>query len=140
MFGVVTAIVPNGPAFVYLQWLGTWDGSCGKYSYDPERPGFKHIILRPWPVGDLTFVRASHRSLYGLIVSDWKIDNRAFLWTIAVPPNTTAIVYVPAKDSTAVTEGGKPATTAPGVQFLKIEAGFAVYSVGSGTYSFRSAS
>ena len=43
-------------------------------NYDPERPGFKHIILHPRPVGDLTYVRASHRSLYGPIASDWKIE------------------------------------------------------------------
>ena len=48
--------------------------TLGGINYDPERPGFKHIILRPRPVGDLTFVRASHRSLYGPIVSDWKIE------------------------------------------------------------------
>ena len=52
--------------------------TLGGINYDPERPGFKHIILRPRPVGDLTFVRCSHRSLYGDIVSDWKIESGAF--------------------------------------------------------------
>ena len=27
-------------------------------NYDPQQPGFQHIILRPRPVGDLTFVSA----------------------------------------------------------------------------------
>jgi len=107
-------------------------------NYDPERPGFKHIILRPRPVGDLSFVRASHTTLYGPIVSDWKIEGGAFLWTVAVPPNTTATVYVPAKEATRVTEGGEPAGQARGVKLLRTEVGTAVYSVGSGTYSFRS--
>ena len=47
--------------------------------------------------------------MYGPIKSDWKIEGGAFLWTVAVPPNTTATVYVPANDATAVTEGNKPA-------------------------------
>ena len=81
--------------------------TLGGINYDPERPGFKHIILRPRPVGDLTFVRAAHRSLYGPIESDWKIEGGAFLWNVAVPPNTTATVYVPARDAAAVTEGGE---------------------------------
>ena len=51
--------------------------TLGGINYDPERPGFKHIILRPRPAGDLSFVRASHRSMYGSIVSDWKIDGGA---------------------------------------------------------------
>jgi len=112
--------------------------TLGGINYDPELPGFKHIVLRPRPVGDLSFVRASHRSLYGPIVSDWTKKGGAFLWTVAVPPNTTATVYVPAKDAAAVTEGNKPAAQAEGVRFLRMDAGSAVFSVGSGTYSFRS--
>ena len=53
-----------------------------------------------------------------------------------MPPNTTATVYVPAKDAAAVTEGNQPAARAEGVRFLRMEAGSAVYSVGSGTYAF----
>ncbi len=114
--------------------------TLGGINYDPERPGFKHVILRPRPVGDLTFVNASHRSLYGLIQSDWKIDGGAFLWSLAVPPNTTATVYVPAKEAAAVKEGNKAAALAKGVRFLGMESSTAVYSVGSGAYAFRSAS
>jgi alpha-L-rhamnosidase len=112
--------------------------SLGGINYDPERPGFKHVILHPRPVGDLSFVRSSHRSMYGTIQSDWKIDGGAFAWTLAVPPNTTATVYVPALDAAAVTEGDKPAGAALGVQFVRMEAGAAVFSVASGTYAFRS--
>jgi alpha-L-rhamnosidase len=123
---------------------GNFEAWCyqtlGGINYDPERPGFKHIILRPRPVGDLTFVRASHRSLYGTIASDWKIDGGAFEWTIAVPPNTTATVYVPAADASAATVGGKPIGQAQGVRFLKMDDGAAVLEVGSGTYAFRSTS
>ena len=38
---------------------------------DPAAPGFKHIIMKPTPVGDLTFVKATHNSPYGLISSEW---------------------------------------------------------------------
>ena len=50
--------------------LGVW-----MYEYlagirpDPDKPGFQHVIIRPYPVGDLTFVKASHQSMYGLIAS-----------------------------------------------------------------------
>jgi len=114
--------------------------TLGGINYDPQMPGFKHVILHPRPVGDLSSVRSSHRSLYGPIQSDWKIEGGAFVWTVAVPPNTTATVYVPAKDAAAVTEGNKPAALAEGIRFLRMDAGSAVFSVGSGTYSFRSRS
>ncbi len=112
--------------------------TLGGINYDPERPGFKHIILRPRPVGDLTFVKASHRCLYGTIVSDWKIDGGSFHWHITVPPNTTAAVYVPAMEGGIVTESGHPAAAAPGVTFLRMDGPAAVYEIGSGTYSFVS--
>jgi len=45
-------------------------------------------------------------------------------------------VFVPARDTAQVTEGGKPAAQADGVKFLRMETGRAVFSLGSGTYRF----
>ena len=103
---------------------------------DPTRPGFKHVILKPVPVDELTYVEASHRSPYGRIESRWKRTAGRFSWEIALPPNTTATVYVPARDAAAVTESGLPAVNAPGLHFLRMEAGRAVFETGSGRYSF----
>jgi alpha-L-rhamnosidase len=105
---------------------------------DPEQPGFKHIILEPYPVGDLTFVRATHRSPYGLIASEWHKQEGKFDWKITIPANTTAEVYVPATEAKQVTEGGKPVSKAKGVEFLRMEDGRAVFRVGSGEYHFMS--
>ena len=58
---------------------------------------------------------------------------------MTVPVNTTATVYVPAKDAAAVTEGDKPAAQAEGVKFLRMEGHAAVYEVGPGSYRFKSA-
>jgi alpha-L-rhamnosidase len=57
---------------------------------------------------------------------------------VTIPINTTATVYVPAKDADGVTESGKPAAKAAGVKFLRMENRAAVYEVGSGTYHFQS--
>jgi alpha-L-rhamnosidase len=119
--------------------LGVW-----MYEYlagirsDPEQPGFKRIIVKPYPVGDLTFVKASHQSMYGKIASQWKRQAGRLTLDITIPANTTAVVYVPAKQASAVTESGQPAASAKGVKFVRMENGAAVYEVGSGTYSFSS--
>jgi alpha-L-rhamnosidase len=105
---------------------------------DPGQPGFKHIILQPQPAGDLKFVKATHRSPYGLIVSDWKKDGGTFDWQIAIPANTTATVYLPAKSIERVLESGMFARNAEGVKFLRMENGRAVFNVGSGKYHFVS--
>jgi alpha-L-rhamnosidase len=103
---------------------------------DDANPGFKHIVMKPHPVGDLTFVKASFLSPYGPVRSEWNKEDGKFDWQIAVPPNTTATVYVPTKNAESVTESGKPAAESPGVKFVRTENDRAVYSIGSGNYHF----
>ncbi|MCX6996933.1 MAG: hypothetical protein NTV49_07570 [Kiritimatiellaeota bacterium] len=57
---------------------------------------------------------------------------------ITVPANTTATVFVPAKDVAGVTESGKPAVQAGGVRLLRTADHAAVYVIGAGTYHFQS--
>lgn len=103
---------------------------------DPTAPGFKKIIIRPTPVGDLKWARASHDSMRGKIVSDWKREREKFVLDVAIPANTTATVFIPAKNATNVTEGGKPLDKASGVKFLRTENDYAVLAVESGAYRF----
>jgi len=105
----------------------------------PGSVAFEKIVMRPYPVDGLNYVKASYHSLHGLIKSSWQKTSSAFQWEITVPGNTTATVYIPARDKAQVTEGGQNASSAKGVKFLKIEGDYAVYEVGSGSYSFSSA-
>ena len=76
--------------------------------------------------------------MYGQIRSEWTVQKDTFDWQITVPANTTATVYVPAKDASYVTENGHPAEEAQGITFLRLENGFAVFEVEAGSYSFSS--
>jgi alpha-L-rhamnosidase len=105
---------------------------------DPDQPGFKAIIMRPEPVGDLNFVRATHRSPYGLIASEWRRDTKSFYWKVQIPVNSTATLFIPAQSEKSVKEGDRSASRAPGLNFLRMENGRAVFSAASGNYSFHS--
>ncbi len=105
---------------------------------DPERPGFKHIIMRPEPITGLAFAKATHESPYGLISSEWKREGEVFRWNITIPANTTATIYIPAKDAGRVLESGAPASSARGVLFIRMENGRAVFRLESGSYKFES--
>ncbi|WP_199808902.1 MULTISPECIES: family 78 glycoside hydrolase catalytic domain [Streptomyces] len=99
-------------------------------------PGYQRSRIAPVPGGDLTEGSGSLKTVYGLLSSRWGTRDGAVDLKVTVPVNTVAEVHVPAKTRWAVTEGGRPADTAKGVRFLRMQNGAAVFEVGSGTYSF----
>jgi alpha-L-rhamnosidase len=105
---------------------------------DPEGPGFKKILIKPTPVGDLKWARASYDSIRGPITSEWKRDNGVFTLKIGIPAGTTATVFVPATAAEAVKESGTPAGQSPGVKWLRQEENHSVFAVESGHYEFES--
>jgi len=119
-------------------------GAVGEYLYgvvggiQAASPGYKTIMIRPVIGEGLTWANTSFESSYGRIVSNWKWEDQKLTIVVMIPPNTTATVFVPAKDAAGITESGKPASKAEGVKFLRLENGTAVYAVGSGTYQFQS--
>jgi alpha-L-rhamnosidase len=103
---------------------------------DAEKPGFEHTVIHPYPAGDLSFVKATHRSMYGTIASSWTRANGRVTLEVTIPANTTATVWVPAKDASQVTESGRKADGSRGVKFVRAEAGYGVFEVESGSYRF----
>ena len=75
-----------------------------------------------------------HQSANAMRSNGW--DCRELTMDVTVPANTSATVWVPAGKAASVTESGKPAGQADGVDFLHMEDGCAVYQVGSGRYVF----
>ena len=106
---------------------------------DTDGAGFKRITIRPQPGGSgITYTKASYDSIYGRIATYWRVRDGKFLLDLTIPANTTATVYIPARDADSITEGGKPASKAEAVRFLRIGDGRAVFAVGSGRYRFMS--
>jgi len=105
---------------------------------DPGAVGFDKIIIKPHVVGDITWAKGCYRSIRGPIVSDWRVEGEALHLNVEIPVNATAKVYVPAQDPKHVSESGRPAEEARDVTLLGMEAGAAVYQVGSGKFEFTS--
>ena len=100
---------------------------------NPENPGFKEIIMKPDFNAGLTFVNASYESIHGLIKSNWKKDKKGLNWTISIPANTSALVYLPTTDSKKITVNkGKLEKT--GIKY-KTEGNQQVLNLSSGEYS-----
>ena len=60
--------------------------------------GFRHIVIRPEPVGDLTFVRAACATPCGRVASHWRRAGGRFTLDVEIPANCTAEVWLPADD------------------------------------------
>jgi alpha-L-rhamnosidase len=68
----------------------------GGINIDPDKPGFKNILLKPHFVDELNDVRVSHNSSFGQIVSHWTKRKNKVFYRITIPANTTADFYIPA--------------------------------------------
>ncbi|GAB3924532.1 glycoside hydrolase family 78 protein [Mucilaginibacter myungsuensis] len=101
-----------------------------------DAPGYKGITIKPTVGGKLTSASADYNTMYGKVSSGWKVADGKFDLDVVIPANTTATVYVPTKNGSAVTEGGKPVTK---VDASAAVAGYTAINVGSGTYHFSTA-
>jgi hypothetical protein len=101
--------------------------------------GYKKIVIKPTPVGDVTWAKATYDSIRGPITSDWKRDaDGTFHLNVTIPPGATATVEIPAKSADAVSEGGKPASAASDMKLARMEEDRAILEIGSGSFAFQS--
>ncbi len=105
---------------------------------DPDSVGFKHFIIKPRLLGDITWVRAEHESRYGTIVSNWDLHEDTFTLKVTVPVNTTARIYVPSDTDAFVNEGPGYIHSGDHVRFVGLEDKCVVFEAESGTYKFVS--
>ena len=61
----------------------------------PEAVGFDKILIKPQPVGDLTWVKASYHSVRGKVASYWQKTGAEFKLQVTIPVGATATVFVP---------------------------------------------
>jgi alpha-L-rhamnosidase len=97
---------------------------------DPNFPGFKHFFVRPFFPADLQWAKASYKSMYGLIKSEWTRTGDKVQLNINVPVNTTATVELP-KESTLCSPAEAPAGKA------EMDSNAVQYNLGSGEYCFK---
>jgi len=105
---------------------------------DPDRPGYRHIVFRPQPAGDITFASYSNLTPYGPAAINWIKETGIFLMDISVPVGCTATVYIPASKADDVMGNGMKLKRSKDIAFQCMEDGYAVYNVSSGNYKFKS--
>lgn len=99
--------------------------------------GFRNIHMQPLVVDGVNYVTATHHSTQGLIKSAWRKTGNSFEWEVTIPGNSSAVVYIPAKEKKQITESGNDISKVRGIKFLRQEKEFVVFEIGSGEYRFN---
>ena len=103
---------------------------------DPSAPGYKRVLVRPNPVGDLQWAQATHDTVRGPVSVRWERRGEGLLLEVSIPANTTATVTLPLKPGQSIAESGLPVEEAPGVESVGGDDSHADYRIESGAYSF----
>jgi alpha-L-rhamnosidase len=119
-------------------------GAIGEWLYrfvagielDEKNPAYKHIIFQPHPGGGLTYAKASHQSVYGKIVSDWKIENGKLRYKVVIPPNSTGSIRLPDTQKAKVIVNGKPLEKGGGIFKIQRKNNNLLIEARAGTYRF----
>ncbi|MDF1574068.1 MAG: glycoside hydrolase family 78 protein [Bacteroidales bacterium] len=115
-------------------------GAIGKWMYqvvagigrDENNPAYKHIIIRPRPGGGLSSARATHQSMYGEIISGWKLDGEQLTMEVVIPANTSATIHIPGETTGITINGSSPEDS--GMEIKELE-GEVLANTGSGTFT-----
>lgn len=105
---------------------------------DPDIPGYKHIIFKPQPVDEITWASYSTITPYGNAGIRWEKNEKSFSVSVEVPVGSTSTVYVPASETSLLTENGKEITNSGSTEFKGMKDGYAIYKTSSGKYKFNS--
>jgi alpha-L-rhamnosidase len=103
---------------------------------DEESAGYKHVKIMPHTGGGFTAAAASLETYYGKLSSGWTVEKGKTVYTIEIPANTAATIYLPAANSTQVSESGKLVAEIPEIKIAGSANGLVMLELGSGTYHF----
>ena len=118
-------------------------GAIGDWMYremaglSEAEPGYKKIKVMPHVGGGITSAKADLQTYYGNASSGWKLQNNQLVLSVEVPANTSASIFIPAKNADAVTEGGKKLSGSKELKVAGKEGEYIKVEAGSGKYVFR---
>ena len=97
----------SGNHVMMLGDLIPWAYEClAGIAPDPAQPGFKHIVMRPdFSISAIDGVTATYPSVYGDIKSTWTRKDSQLTWTVIIPANTTAELFLPNGETKQVGSG-----------------------------------
>ena len=104
---------------------------------DPTGPGFGRMIVRPSPVGDITWAEATINTVRGPAKVRWERGDNKLVLHVSVPANARASVQLPINSPEGVTEGGRSIEGRKDITMLGIVDDRPAFEIGAGVYRFE---
>jgi len=101
--------------------------------------GYQHFVIRPgvWAASPLQWTKCRFDSPYGTIESNWRREGERMLYSLVVPPNTSATVFLRDEPHQNLTENGKPLSRVKGVRRVGQQGSRTVLELQAGQYLFE---
>ncbi len=126
-----------------MEWFYAGPGGIGQAE---NSVAYKEIEIKPEVVGDLTYVKTSFKSPYGLIRSEWEKSDGGIDFEVEIPANTTSTIALPLLDfekatvfegDTKIWDDNRFVRGGDGLDDVKKKDDRLVIKAGSGKYHFR---
>lgn len=114
-----------------MEWF--YSGLAG-IQQTADSKGYRHILINPGVVGDITWVDAAYKSINGEITCKWKIDNGNFSLEVIIPGNTTATIVFPNADPGKIVDGVTPIATSASIKNIHVDGNKTYFDITSGKY------
>jgi len=106
---------------------------------EPKEVAFKAIVLKPTPDpnNQLKWAEGHYDSMHGTIKSKWELKEDHTIYSISIPANTTATVYLKANSINDIRESGKKLKKSTTIELLDRDSERISFKIRSGNYSFK---
>ncbi len=103
---------------------------------DTGDAGYRNIVIKPSISKEMDFMRGSYESINGTIRSAWVWKGKSVEYSITIPVNTRAKIYLPTSDPGNIKQGNKSLAKQDGIEIIESTSSETIVGVGSGTYTF----
>jgi len=116
-----------------MEWFYT---GLGGITQQDRSIAYKEAIIRPEMVGNVSWVKTSYKTVFGAIISEWEKKAGELTFHIVIPPNSRALIKLPAIKGQQVMEGIQTVDKQKDIKVKGYEDGRIVLTAGSGDYRF----
>ena len=130
---------PNMNSFNHYAYgaIGDWMyKNIAGIDLSEKDPGYKKILIKPTPGGEITNAEGKYESIYGTIKSAWEVKGGKILIDVSIPGNTEAKIILPHANLSEVTESGNKLQIIKYINSKQSEKDVLI-ELGSGDYKFE---